>query len=105
MNNEFNDDFELEKTKSISKIISMIILIIIIFNILLIFGRKYVLKIFFENISVRQFHLIEKSISLNKKYVIEIGSNGARWPFCSEDIEIIAYKNTNVGKLNKKNYN
>lgn len=102
MKNNFNDDFEIQKTKSISKIIFVTILTVVIVFISIILTLKYILKEFDKGINLKAFYLVEKSISLNKKYVIEIKGNGARWPFGSEDIMIVAYENTNTGKLNKK---
>lgn len=102
MKNDFNDDFEIEKTKSISKIIFMTILTVVIVFISIILVLKYILKEFDKGINLKPFYLVEKSISPNKKYVIEIKGNGARWPFGSEDIMIVAYENANTEKLNKK---
>lgn len=104
MKNDFNDDFEIEKTKSISKIIFMTILTVIIVFISIFLALRYILKEFDKAINLKPFYLVEKSISLNEKYVIEIKGNGARWPFGSEDIKIIAYENTSTGKLNEKTF-
>lgn len=46
----------------------------------------------------------EKYYSYNKKYVIEIKGNGPSFPFGSEDIKIIAYKNNILNCFNKKVY-
>lgn len=102
MKNDFNDDFEIQKIKSISKIIFMTILTVVIVFIFTVLTLEYILKEFDKGINLKPFYVVEKSISLNKKYVIEIKGNGARWSFGSEDIMIVAYENTNTGKLSKK---
>ena len=94
MSSDFDEEFEIEQTKSITKMVFMTILSIITIIIVIIIIINYIFK----------FHLVEKVISPNNKYVIEIKGYGSKWPFGSEDIEIVAYFNFNIFKRNKKIY-
>lgn len=105
MNNDFEHELEIKKTKMISKIICIIILIIVIIIILGFLSVKYIFKEIDKKTVFRPFHLIEKYESPNKKFILEINGTGASWPFGDEDIKIIAYKSNVQGKLNKKIFN
>lgn len=65
---------------------------------------KYVMKDFNNENNIKQFYQVENSVSPNGNYIIEIQGNGPRWPFGSEDLEIIAYKKTSVKNSNKKTF-
>ena len=100
----FNDDFEIEKTKFISKVILVSFLIIIMVFTVSFLTLKYVMKNFNNENNIKQFYQVEKSVSPNGNYIIEIQGNGPRWPFGSEDLKIIAYKKTSVKNSNKRTF-
>lgn len=57
--------------------------------------------IYLQNI----YGLKEKYISPNKEYIVVIKGYGPKWPFGSENIKVIAYKNNILGYFNKVKYN
>ena len=57
--------------------------------------------IYLQNI----YGLKEKYTSPNKEYIVVIKGYGPKWPFGSENIKVIAYKNNILGYFNKVKYN
>lgn len=58
------------------------------------------ITIYLQNI----YGLKEKYISPNKEYIVVIKGYGPKWPFGSENIKVIAYKNSISGYFNKVKY-
>ena len=56
--------------------------------------------IYLQNI----YGLKEKYISPNKEYIVVIKGYGPKWSFGSENIKVIAYKNSISGYFNKVKY-